>query len=192
MGLFDKLNKLLGTTVVKQSQSIQTVDRRSISPDQIEDMQKMPASDRYRDRIYKKYYSSYPIKPFISRDREKNTNWLNQAKDFPKQSIIPISMMTLFSDGLLPGHIYLLYWVDKHGKKRVPSYFEYKYGIEFEKEKQFLINNGYLVDNKLTSKGTEAIVTHFDIIEAHSPGATSAKKAQKNGPIAKLFLLTKV
>lgn len=169
----------MGATVSKQPQETQTIDRRTITPTQIDDMQKLPASDRYRDRIYKKYYSSYPIKPFVSMDRERNTNWLDQAENFPKQSIIPISMMTPFNDGLLPGHIYLLYWVGKNGQKKVPSYFEYKYGIEFEKEKQFLISNGYLADNKPTSKGAEAIVAHFDIIEAHSPEATSAKKAQK-------------
>ena len=179
MGLFDKLNSLLGATVSKQPQETQTIDRRNIMPAQIDDMQKMPASDRYRDKIYRKYYSSYPVKPFISLDRERNTNWLEQADLFPKQAIIPVSMMTPFSDGLLPGHIYLLYWIGKNGQKKAPSYFEYKYGIEFEKEKQFLISNGYLADNKPTSKGTDAIVIHFDIIEAHSPEATSAKKVQK-------------
>ena len=103
MGLFDKLNSLLGATVSKQPQETQTIDRRTITPAQIDDMQKLTASDRYRGRIYNKYYSSYPIKPFISLDRERNTNWLEQAENFPKQSIIPISMMTPFSDGLLPG-----------------------------------------------------------------------------------------
>ena len=179
VGLFDKLNSLLGATVSKQPQETQTIDRRTITPAQIDDMQKMPASDRYRDKIYKKYYASYLVKPFISLDRERNTNWIEQAELFPKQAIIPVNMMTPFSDGLLPGHIYLLYWIGNYGQKRVPSYFEYKYGIEFEKEKQFLICSGYLADNKPTSKGDEAIVAHFDIIEAHSPETTSAKKAQK-------------
>lgn len=179
VGIFDKLNSLLSATVSKQPQETQTIDRRTIVPAQIDDMQKMPASDRYRDKIHRKYYSSYPIKPFISLDRERNSNWLEQAELFPKQAIIPVGLMTPFNDGLLPGHIYLLYWVGKNGQKKVPSYFEYKYGIEFEKEKQFLISNGYLADNKPTSKGADAIVAHFDVIEAHSPEATSAKKAQK-------------
>ena len=43
--------------------------------------------------------------------------------------------------------------------------------IKFEnsiaKSKKFLISNGYLVDNKPTSKGADAIVAHFDVIEAH-------------------------
>lgn len=179
MGLFDKLNSLLGTNVDRQHQNIQTVDRRSIAPTKMDDMQKIPASDEYRETIHKKYYGEFPIKPFISLDRERNTNWIEQAELFPKQSIIPVGMMTPFSDGLLPGHIYLLYWVGKNGQKKAPSYFEYKYGINFEKEKQFLIDKGYLVDNKPTSKGAEAIVAHFDVVEAHSPETTSAKKAQK-------------
>lgn len=179
MSWLDKLNSLLGGSTNQQQQNTQSKDGKTISSAQIDDMQRLPASDKYRDIIYKQYYASYPIKPFISLDRERNTNWLEQAAIFPKQSIIPLSMMTQFSDGLLPGHIYLLYWVGKNGQKRVPSYFEYKYGIEFEKEKQFLISNGYLADNKPTSKGAEAIVAHFDIIEAHSPDATSANKAQK-------------
>lgn len=132
MGLFDKLNSLLGATVSKQPQETQIIDRRTITPTQIDDMQKMPASDRYRDKIHKKYYGSYPVKPFISLDRERNTNWLEQAEIFPKQTIIPVAIMTPFNDGLLPGHIYLLYWIGKNGQKRVPSYFEYKYGIEFD------------------------------------------------------------
>lgn len=179
MGLFDKLNSLLSATIDKEPQRTQTADRRTITPAQMDDMQKMPASNKYREKIYKRYYGAHPIKPFISLDRERNTNWLEQAETFPKQSIIPVSMITPFSDGLLPGHIYLLYWIGKNGQKKIPSYFEYKYGIEFEKEKQFLISTGYLSDNKPTSKGAEAIVAHFDIIEAHSPEATSAKKAQK-------------
>ena len=137
MGLFDKLNKFLGGSESDQAQSNLTVDRKSIEKSQIDNMQKTPASNRYRERIYKKYYSTYPVKPFISLDRERNTDWIEQAQLFPKQYIIPVSMMTPFNDGLLPGHIYLLYWIGKNGQKRIPSYFEYKYGIEFEKENQF-------------------------------------------------------
>lgn len=179
MGLFDKIKNLFSVPVESEQQETKQIDRRSIDPAQIDAMQKMPASDNYRNKIYKKYYSSYPIKPFISLDREKNTNWLEQTELFSMQSIIPIQMMTPFNDGLLPGHIYLLYWLGKGGGKRVPSYFEYKYGIEVEKEKQYLIDNGFLFNDKPTTKGEQAIKTHFEMIEAHSPEATSAKKAQE-------------
>lgn len=167
MTFFDKLKSLSSNGSKKQSKDSPIIDRKTISPTTIDEMQKIPASDKYRNAIYKKYYRSYPVKPFISLDREKNTNWIEQAEIFPKQSIIPINIMTPFNDGLLPWHIYLMYWIGKYKNKRVPVYFEYKYGIEFEKEKQFLINNGYLTDNKPTLKGAEAIVAHFDVIDSH-------------------------
>ena len=68
MGLFDKLNKFLGVSESNQLHSNLTIDRKAVEKSQIDDMQKTPASDRYRERIYKKYYNAYPIKPFISLD----------------------------------------------------------------------------------------------------------------------------
>lgn len=143
-----------------------TKNRKDIPGSVIDTEQRIQASVEYRNRIYKMYYSDYPIKPFISKDREKNTNWIDQTKLFPSQSIVPKSMMTRFSDGLLPGHIYMLYWIDKIHRKRIPVYFEYEFGIDFEKEKLFLQENGYLDnDNHVTEKGHQAISSHYDVIQ---------------------------
>ena len=76
--------------------------------------------------------------PFISKDRELNTNWFEQAKTFSQQSLVSKSMMKRYSDGLLPGHIYMLYWLKKYSNKKTPAYFEYEYGIDFVAEKTFL------------------------------------------------------
>lgn len=144
--------------------------RRSIPTKKIDQMQRIEASTIYKNRIYKKFYSDYPEKPFISQDRELNTNWIEQAEKFPKQCIIPKPMMTRFSDGLLPGHVYMLYWLKKYTNKRIPAYFEYKYGIDFEKEKKLLIETGLLnSDLKPTEKGNAAIIRHNEIIEKHNP-----------------------
>ncbi len=176
MSLLNKVVKLF-------SGNNKNIESNSVSTDydssQIHDMQKVSASEGYKKIIYRKYYSSYPEKPFISMDREVNTNWIEQAELFPEKLIVAIDKMTRFSDGLLPGHIYLLYWIGKNGQKKAPSYFEYKYGIDFEKEKQFLVDNGYLENDKPTSKGADAIVAHFDVVEAHSPETASAKNAQR-------------
>lgn len=87
---------------------------------------------------------------------------------FPKQCIVSKSMMKKFSDGLLPGHVYMLYWIKEIHRKRIPSYFEYKYGINFTEEQAFLQKNGYLSQEmKLTDKGNEAISLHYDIIANH-------------------------
>ena len=51
--------------------------------------------------IYDTYYSNYPVKPYISDERNVE-EWMERTKLFPKQNIIPKIMMTPYSDGLLP------------------------------------------------------------------------------------------
>lgn len=118
--------------------------------------------------IINRFYADYPELPYISDSREKD--WIESAEMFPKQYIIPKEMMTRFSNGLLPGHIYMLYWLKRYTNKKVPVYFEYKYGIDFEKEKLFLKNNGFLNDlDKPTEKGEKAIKDYYSVVEKHSP-----------------------
>lgn len=117
--------------------------------------------------IIEKYYSDYPVIPYISEDRDEE--WLEKAEFFKDQCIIPKRRMTPFKDGLLPGHVYMLHWIEKNKNKRIPAYFEYKYGIDFEKEKDFLCKNEYLDENsKLTEKGVKAIKKHQKVIIEHN------------------------
>lgn len=125
-----------------------------------------PKQSRTAKRIIDRFYFDYPETPYISNDRQKD--WIERAEMFPKQCIIPKSIMTRYADGLLPGHIYMLYWLKKYTNKKVPVYFEYKYGVDFEKEKIYLHENGFLDDaNKPTEKGEAAITQHFEVIENH-------------------------
>lgn len=118
-------------------------------------------------QIIKRFYADYPEPPYISNDRQ--ADWIEKAEIFPKQCIIPKSMMERYADGLLPGHIYMLYWLKRYTNKSVPAYFEYKYGLDFDKEKIYLCENGYLDDMcKPTNKGEEAINQHFDVIQDHT------------------------
>ncbi len=118
--------------------------------------------------IIERFYSDYPVVPYIS--EERTADWIERAEKFPKASLIPKAMMKRYADGLLPGHIYMLYWLKKYTNKKIPSYFEYKYGIDFEKEKAFLLSNGYLDEiNKPTEKGGKAIAKHQKVIESHEP-----------------------
>lgn len=143
-------------------------DRKSLDPNFIDELQRIEASKSYRNSIWNEYYSDYEEKPFISKDRELNTRWLEQAKHFPTQSIIPKKIMKRYSDGLLPGHVYMLYWIDKYElKRRIPAYFEYKYGVEFFKEKDFLESNGFIENNILTKKGKTAIQKHINVVNNH-------------------------
>ena len=186
MGFFDKLRKSVsGTTSYADNYTAAPpVDRRTIPASEIDRLQQIPASPQYQQLIHSRYYTNYPEKPYISRDREINTNWLEQA-EFMLQNTkidprVPLKNMVRFSDGLLPGHIYMLFWLEQNGAgKRIPSYFEYKYGINFNNEYNFLSINGYIADAKPTPKGTYAITTHHAVIDEHSPEATSAKQAQQ-------------
>lgn len=117
--------------------------------------------------IYNRYYSDYPELPYISNDRNVS-EWLEKMQMFPKQNTIPKSIMKRYADDLLPGHVYMLYWLKRYTNKEVPAYFEYKYGIDFDKEKLFLEKNGYLENNKPTEKGKKAIQKHKTVIEKHS------------------------
>lgn len=124
------------------------------------------------NKIIKEFYADYPEKPYVSPNRKEE--WIEQAKLFKKTMLVPKSMMKRFSDGLLPGHVYMLYWLNKYTNKSVPAYFEYKYGIDFEKEKHFLIENDFLDDSlKPTDKGEMAINKHYSIIENHKPPKTN-------------------
>ena len=76
-----------------------------------------------RERIIEKFYSDYPEIPYISDDRE--AEWIDKASLFNNMPVKK-SMMQRFPDGLLPGHIYMLYWLGKYTNKRAPAYFEYQ------------------------------------------------------------------
>lgn len=170
MGLFNFFSKKEKPMpkISKYTSSEETIDRKSIPAEQIDSMQRVRASEAYCRRLYKTFYKGYPEMPFISQDRELNTNWIEQAHMF---GVTPTKdMMKRYSDGLLPGHVYMLYWLNKYNNKKVPAYFEYEYGINFEAEKDYLIKNGYL-DNSLTPtfKGLEAINKHIAVIEKKHP-----------------------
>ena len=170
MGLFNFFSKKENPmpTISKYSSAEKSIDRKSIPAEQIDAMQRIKASDTYCQRLYRTFYKGYPEMPFISQDRELNTNWIEQAHMF---GVTPTKdMMKRYSDGLLPGHVYMLYWLNKYNNKKVPAYFEYEYGINFEAEKDYLIKNGYL-DNSLkpTFKVLEAINKHIAVIEKKHP-----------------------
>lgn len=119
-----------------------------------------------KQTIYDKYYSDYPEKPYISDDRNVS-EWLERTEMFPEKNVIPKSIMKRYADGLLPGHVYMLYWLGKYKNKKVPAYFEYKYGINFDKEKLFLTENEYLENDSLTEKGKMAVEKHEIVIIDH-------------------------
>ena len=167
MGILASLFGKLGANPTSQSatEELKPIDRRKIPPEEIDLMQRIEASEKYRKKIYRKFYLGYPEKPYISQDREFNTRWL----EFPGEPV-KRKMMVRYSDGLLPGHVYMLFWLSKGTKRRIPSYFEYRYGIDFEKERLFLLKNQYIdAANKPTERGKAAMERHKKVIEERHP-----------------------
>ena len=165
MGLFGFFKK-------NTTKNDQPIDRRSIPAETIDEMQKVDAGEQYRNLLYKMFFRKFPEMPFISLDRERNTNWIEQVKMFPNTLISP-DMMRRFSDGLLPGHVYLIHWFGKRNGKRIPAYFEYEYGINAHKEKEFLRENGYLdSEYNPTQKGLDCVKEHYDVITEKEPQKT--------------------
>lgn len=177
MGLFSifkKKSTIKGqeTKQTNTQNDIKNIDNKeavlNLKPITTNNLRTLETSEEYKEKIYDKYYRDFPEKPYISKEQELNINWPESQEMFPRASIIPRTRMTRFSDGLLPGHVYMLYWLKKYTNKSVPVYFEYRYGINFEKEKLFLIDNGYLgTNNKPTALGNKAIQEHNDVIEEH-------------------------
>lgn len=132
------------------------------------DYLKKAQQNAIKKQIISMFYADYPEKPYISSNRK--AEWIEMATTFPKTAVVQRTMMQRYADGLLPGHVYMLYWLNKYTNKKVPAYFEYKYGIDFEKERAFLLDNGFLDSmNKPTAKGENAIKKHSKVIENHSP-----------------------
>lgn len=175
MGLFDfltkKANSMVETKPDELNKKIDDFQKKITSTESFGNKKSTTkAQNRVAKQIIKKFYYDYPETPYISDDRPND--WIERAEMFP-QSIISIEMMTRNADNLLPGHIYMLYWLKKYTNKNVPSYFEYKYGIDFEKEKNFLCLKGFLDENnKPTDKGEEAIKKYADVIKKHTPPKT--------------------
>lgn len=155
--------------------------------------------DSLRKNLFlQKYYFDYEVKPYISADRDMK-DWAEKVKMFPKQNIIPRATMTRYDDGLLPGHVYMLYWLGKYANKKIPAYFEYKYGINFEAEKDFLAKNGYLEGGKPTERAEMAISAHQRVIETHAPKregisrrkVSSSKRMQNPDEVKHAILMSK-
>lgn len=133
----------------------------------------LPASQKYIQSIVKNKYRSFPETPFISEYREKFTQWKKHMDDpvMPTKTVLRERMIR--NNGLLPGDIYLLYWVDKFGMSRkIPLYFEFDFGIDFVKEYEMLLKNNYISKDgiTLTSKGKAVLNERFEIVKDWNEG----------------------
>lgn len=155
------------TTKNMKKESQRRIDLTQVDQDEIDRNQSIPASEEFQDEIIARFYSDFPERPFISKDSEVRNDWVEAASLFP-QFLIKKEAMERLDNGMLPGEVYLLYWISKSKRSRVPVYFERKYGINFWEKKQSLQENGYLTeDGKLTDLGEETIRQYSEVIKKH-------------------------
>ncbi|EGW2153443.1 tetratricopeptide repeat protein, partial [Enterococcus faecium] len=85
----------------------------------------------------KKKYETIPVLP----NEEECKRILAEFETFPSV-IVPKENMKKLNNGLLPGHIIMLWWVNnpRTNKKNIPLYFLYEYGIDFNKQFDFLVS----------------------------------------------------
>lgn len=126
------------------------------------------------DIVKDKYYKNFGRKPYISPDRDFD-KWEEMVSMFPNM-LVQEEMMIAYNDGLLPGHVYMLYWIENIHRSQVPEYFEYDYGINFIAEKEYLKSLKFLDDDgNVTDKGHQAIQNHFEIITRRNPKLKAIK-----------------
>lgn len=107
-------------------------------------------------------YEDYPTHPYCSSERSL---W-SYSKEYDGYmrtfSIIPREMMEKLPNGLLLGHIKLLWRISLNYfsyKTRIPSYFEYEFGVDVKTELVFLTGSNYIYYDdadsifKMTEKG---------------------------------------
>lgn len=94
----------------------------------------------------KKLYEDYPEMPYFSPHRDL-ASFLKEAS-LSKSALVPKKNMQRNAEGLLPGHIILL-WRVSHGNYNtetpVCKYFEYDYGIDGHASLQELVEKGYVI-----------------------------------------------
>lgn len=98
--------------------------------------------EEYRESI-QKIYRNYPEMPYIDPDRDFKY-WLWQVGRY--NTVVPIQHMQRLDEGLLPGHIILLWRVHFNNittKSVLNSYFETVYGLEPDEALDDLVNEGY-------------------------------------------------
>lgn len=109
----------------------------------------------------------YSIIPVIPSEQE-SARILSEYKTFPF-SKVPKDNMEMTSDGLLPGQIVLLWWLNnpRTNKNNVPQYFLFEYGLDYYLSKAELEEKGLIEGKKVTDLGKEKIKEHNDIIRKH-------------------------
>lgn len=98
-------------------------------------------------------YKDYPEQPYISPERNLEL-WEKEPELFPYDKVEKKQMVRL-SEGVLPGHLIMLWRVHFNTfttESIIPEYFEYRYGVDSHEVIDLLLEKGYI--EKLNAKAS--------------------------------------
>lgn len=97
----------------------------------------------------KDLYKDYQVMPYISPERDLS-DWLNQV-DLSSNKLVPKRNMVMLEEGLLPGHIIVL-WRVQFGTYTtttvISKYFEHMYGVNGKQAMAELIEKGMVIEER--------------------------------------------
>lgn len=140
------------------------------------DLFKTPANPnqlKLKEYYQKNNYNVIPVLP----PEEECAELFERSKLFGDSLFVHKSYMNYIdSDSkLLRGHIIMLWWIYEVSRKKVPLYFLFEYGIDFDDELHYLHNLELLdSNNHLTAKGQKTLEEYRHIVRQHK-----AMKTQK-------------
>lgn len=126
-------------------------------------------------------YSNYKYKPWINPDRTKEElqKLYDSSLDFPGILVQKEAITFYDTLGIFRGDIIALNWIKKNNdkNKKIPQYFEKRYGINFFQSIDRLERNGYLISSintalsenvqinaLLTSKGQKLLIQNSEVL----------------------------
>lgn len=107
----------------------------------------------FRKKITHPMYKDYPEQPYISPERNLKL-WEEEPENFPYNKVEKKQMIRL-SEGILPGHLIMLWRVHFNTfntESIIPEYFEYRYGVDSHEAINILLEKGYI--EKLNAKAS--------------------------------------
>lgn len=124
-------------------------------------------------------YRDYLEVPYVSPDRDVEA-WERTPEKFP-YGVVARSQMERLPEGLLPGHIIML-WRVHFGTFTTdsffPRYFEYRYGVDGREVLSTLLDKGYIRLSSARESADLLSVPHLKRLLAAHGLPTSGKKAE--------------
>lgn len=124
-------------------------------------------STPYRNKLERYYLeNNYPNLPALPSEEEAKE--LIEGGYAGMGGLVPKENMKSLDNGLLRGHIVMLWWINDVKRSNVPRYFIFEYGLDFNREVSVLQSKGYLENSKtLTTKGKALLDDNKQLIREH-------------------------